>query len=113
MGVDGHSAYRAFATLLDGGELSGCWTHARRKFVEATDEDPRIAGWVLNQIGWLFRWEETCQGLGASERKRVRASHSRLVIERLKRAFYLVAPGDRLRAQAVDSTHSLPQSRRG
>ena len=105
LGVDGHSAYRAFATRRDGVELSGCWTRARRKLVEATAEDPRIAGWVLNQIGWLFHWEETCQGFGATERLRIRASHSRMVVERLKRAFYLLAPRYRpksLMRQAID-----------
>jgi transposase len=91
IGVDGHSAYRAYATRRDGVELIGCWTHARRMFVEAMTEAPRIAGWVLNQIGWLFHWESTIKDLGAVERQRLRSSHSRMVVERLRKAFYCLA----------------------
>ena len=42
---------------------------------------------MLNQIGWLFHWEAQWKGLSAIERQRMRASHSRLVVERLIRAF--------------------------
>ena len=87
IGVDGYGAYRAYASGRKDVELIGCWVHARRKFVEAQTEAPRIAGWVLNQIGWLFHWEAQWKGLSAIERQRMRASHSRPVVERLIRAF--------------------------
>ncbi len=88
LGVDGHSAYRAYAQPRPDVELIGCWAHARRKFMEAKDQSPRVAGWLLNQIAWLFRWEKGRSGqpLSSAVRDRVRASHSRLVIERLGKA---------------------------
>lgn len=94
LGVDGHSAYRAFSKKRQGVGLIGCWTHVRRKFVEAKDEDPRVAGWVLNQIAWLYRWEKSRNGqrLGAAQREAIRASHSRVVVQRLNRALRLLLP---------------------
>ena len=88
LGVDGHSAYRAYVQPRREVELIGCWAHARRKFIEAKGQSPRIAGWVLNQIGWLFRWEKTRGGqlLSGKARDWVRASQSRLVVERLGKA---------------------------
>jgi transposase len=91
IGVDGHSAYRAYATRRNEVQLVGCWAHARRKFVDAMNESPRIAGWLLNQIGWLFHWESTSKGFVPVDRQRLRASHSRMVVERLRKAFYLLA----------------------
>ena len=88
LGVDAHSAYRAYAKTRSNVQLIGCWAHARRKFIEATDEDPRIAGWVLNQISWLFRWEKDSDGsmLSTGCRDSIRASRSPMIIERLHRA---------------------------
>ena len=105
VGVDGYSAYRAYATRREGVELIGCWAHARRKFFEAKAEAPRIVGWVLNQMGWLFHWESTWQKRTTVERQRLRASHSRLVVERLREAFYRLAPRYRpnsLMREAID-----------
>lgn len=54
---DGYSAYPAFAQDRAGVERFGCWAHARRNFYEARDQDPRSAGWLLNQFGLLYHWE--------------------------------------------------------
>ena len=85
---DGYSAYPAFAKEKSGVELLGCWAHARRNFFEAQEEAPRVAGWFLNQIGLLYRWEEGLrQGRAGPVRRQVqRTSHHRMVIERLHRA---------------------------
>lgn len=85
---DGYSAYPAFAKDKKDVALFGCWAHARRGFWEAREQAPGVAGWVLNQIGILYRWEEELRqsraGPGAREARR--ASHSRMVVARLKRA---------------------------
>jgi transposase len=85
---DGYSAYPAFAKGKEGLKLFGCWAHARRGFFEAKEQAPRIAGWVLNQIGLLYGWEEELRQTraGPQLRQSVRASHHRMVVERLHRA---------------------------
>jgi transposase len=85
---DGFSAYPAFAKARSEVVLLGCWAHARRKFFEAQEETPRIAGWILNQIRLLYRWEEELRRSRAGPvlRHVQRSSHHRMVIERLHRA---------------------------
>jgi hypothetical protein len=55
---DGYSAYPAFAKDRQGVKLFGCLARARRGFFEAKEQAPQVAGWILNQIGVLYRWEE-------------------------------------------------------
>lgn len=91
---DGYSAYPAFAKDHAAIELLGCWAHARRNFVEAREQDPRVAGWVLKQIGLLYRWEAQLRESRAGPvlRQVHRSSHHRMVIERLQRALARLAP---------------------
>ena len=86
---DGYAAYRAFAngrgqTIT----LAGCWAHVRRKFYEARESSPRLAGWWLNQIQQLYRIEARLREhrAGPSLRSAVRASESRPIIKRIERA---------------------------
>jgi transposase len=83
---DGFSAYPAFAK--DKIELFGCWAHARRGFFEAKEQAPKAAGWILKQIGTMYEWEEQLRSsrAGPAQRQAVRASHHRMVVERLHRA---------------------------
>jgi transposase len=83
---DGYSAYPAFAK--DKVKLFGCWAHARRGFFEAKEQAPRVAGWILNQIGAMYQWEEQLRQsrAGPNQRQAIRASRHRMVVERLHRA---------------------------
>ena len=86
---DGYAAYRSFANGR--GEsitLAGCWAHARRKFYEARESSPRLAGWLLNQIQHLYRLEAALreQRAGANLRAAMRASQSRPIVKRIERA---------------------------
>ena len=91
---DGYSAYPAFAKEKATLTLFGCWAHARRNFFEAQEQAPRVAGWVLNQIGLLYRWEEELRHnrAGPVLREVQRSSHHRMVIERLGRALKKLQP---------------------
>ena len=91
---DGYSAYPAFAKEKATLTLFGCWAHARRNFFEAQEQAPRVAGWVLNQIGLLYRWEEELRRnrAGPVLREVQRSSHHRMVIERLGRALKKLQP---------------------
>ncbi|MGH9354393.1 MAG: IS66 family transposase [Terriglobia bacterium] len=86
---DGYCAYRAFANGRGGAiELAGCWAHVRRKFHEALEPSPKISGWILRQIQHLYQVEAQLrkQKAGTKLRDAVRASESKPIIERLKRA---------------------------
>ena len=91
---DGYSAYPAFAKDKAGVELIGCLAHARRGFFEAKEQAPQVAGWILNQIGILYGWEEQLRRsrAGPALREALRASHSRMVMQRLKRALEKLGP---------------------
>ena len=85
---DGYSAYPAFAKDKPGIKLFGCVAPMRRGFFEAKEQAPPVAGWILNQIGILDRWED--QGrqsrAGPAAREALRAANSRMVMNRLHRA---------------------------
>jgi transposase len=91
---DGYSAYPAFAKDKTGVELFGCWAHARRGFFEAKEQAPSVAGWILKQIGILYRWEERLRQTraGPVTREVFRASHHQMVVARLHRALNKLQP---------------------
>lgn len=91
---DGYSAYPAFAKGKEGLMLFGCWAHTRRGFFEALEQAPQVAGWIVKQIGMLYRWEgELRQSrAGPGLRDAVRASHHRMVVTRLHRALIRLLP---------------------
>ncbi len=91
---DGYSAYPAFSKDKPGVELIGCLAHARRGFFEAQEQAPSVAGWILNQIGILYRWEEQWRQsrAGPAAREALRAAQSRMVMERLRRALDKLQP---------------------
>jgi hypothetical protein len=91
---DGYSAYPAFAKARTDLTLFGCWAHARRGFFEAKEQAPQIAGWILKQIGLLYRWEAQLRQsrAGPAAREAMRASHHRLVVERIHRALKKLQP---------------------
>lgn len=100
---DGYSAYRAFANGRNGTvALAGCWAHVRRKFYEARESAPRLAGWLLRQLQHLYAIESRLRDkqVGPQLRQAVRASESRPIVARLERVL--------LRLKA--SGKCLPQS---
>jgi len=84
---DAYSAYKAFAQIR-GNSLGGCWAHARRKFKEALElgDSPQRMAWILRQIAHLFIVETVIAGYGPRLREAVRASHSRMIVERIEKA---------------------------
>lgn len=85
---DGYAAYPAFARQHPRPlTLVGCWAHVRRKFHEARDQSPKLTGWLLRQLQHLYRVEAELRELRAGPRLRaaVRASQSRMLVERLHR----------------------------
>jgi transposase len=108
---DGYSAYRAFTDRRQGIELAGCWAHVRRKFYEALEQSPKVAGWLLRQIQNLYRIEADLREHRAGPRLRqaTRASQSRPIVERFQRALVRLKSSGRylpqsLLGQAMDYT---------
>jgi hypothetical protein len=100
---DGYSAYPSFANRRSNTiELAGCWAHVRRKFYEAMEQSPRVAGWLLRQIQNLYRIEANLREhrAGPKLRQAMRASQSRAIVERFQRAL----------ARLKSSGRYLPQS---
>lgn len=86
---DGYAGYRAFVRQhAQPIILAGCWAHVRRKFHEALESSPRLAGWVLRQIQHLYQIEAQLreQQAGPNLVAAIRASQSRMVVQRLERA---------------------------
>jgi transposase len=88
-------AYVAYGSFVKKHErnitLAGCWAHVRRNFYEAREQTPQRCGWILRQIGHLYRIEENLRRSHAGPRKRsaVRVSQSRPICQRLHRALVL------------------------
>lgn len=84
---DGYEGY-ARVVRENGITHAGCWSHARRKFVEAQKVQPKgkvgKADWVLSLIAKLYRVEKKAQGLSATERQSLRDAESRPLIETLE-----------------------------
>ena len=104
---DGYAAYRAFANSRGQAiELAGCWAHVRRKFHEAAESAPRLAGWLLNQIQQLYRIEARLREhrAGPALRAAVRASESRPVVKRIERALLKLKASKRQLPQSLLGT---------
>jgi transposase len=89
---DAYVAYGSFVKKHQGHiTLAGCWAHARRNFYEAREQAPQRCGWILRQIGHLYRIEENLRRSKAGPNKRaaVRMSQSRPICQRLHRALVL------------------------
>jgi transposase len=108
---DGYAAYGAFAASRREVQLAGCWAHARRKFHDAREQAPRTTGWFLRQIQHLYQVEADLRTYrqGPAGRLAVRGAHSRMIVERLKKALVLLKASGRhlpqsLLGQAIDYT---------
>ena len=101
---DGYSAYPAWVKDKPWIKLMGCHAHMRRKFFEASDQNPRLIAWILRQIAHLYHIEEKLREAkaGPALRLAVRYSESRMVHQRLHKAITL-----------LDKRSILPKSKLG
>lgn len=70
---DGYEAYEQFERM-EGITMYGCWAHTRRKFVDALQEDERMAAEAILYIRKLYKVEEDADNavLSPDERKEQR-----------------------------------------
>jgi len=85
---DGYEAYDCFARERGNIVLAGCMAHVRRKFYEAKEQSPKVAGWILKHMQNLYALESQLRKAraGPALRQAERAGLSRPVLARLHRA---------------------------
>ena len=83
--TDGYAAYNKFEKR-EGITLLACMAHARRKFDQAQDNDPKRAGYVLKKIQELYEVESKAreQELSHEQRKELRQKEAKPVLEELE-----------------------------
>jgi len=73
---DAYGAYPSYEKTHEGVVRVGCWAHARRYFVEALENHPKVARVILRLIGRLYqleaKWDEAQVG---AERSALRQKH--------------------------------------
>ncbi|MEI6562464.1 MAG: IS66 family transposase [Verrucomicrobiota bacterium] len=76
---------------------AGCMAHVRRKFHEAREQSPRVAGWILKHIQNLYALEAQLRSTraGPALRNAMRSSQSQPVLARLHRALIRLKTGRR------------------
>jgi transposase len=112
---DGYEAYDCFAKRRGTHiVLAGCLAHVRRKFYEARETAPKVAGWFLKHFQNLYALEDQLRKARAGPRLRQarRTSLSRPILARLHRALVRLKTKHRflprsLMGQAIE--HALHQ----
>lgn len=108
---DGYDAYDQFEKN-DNITVYGCWAHARRKFVDALNENNRRATEALCFIRKIYKVESDADkaGLNADERKEQRLKISyptiRLFETWMKETYLKVLPNSKM-GDAIEYTYSL------
>ena len=79
-------AYGGYNGVVAGNAITraGCWSHARRKFVDAEKTAPEIACEAVTLIGVLFATEQQAKELSVEERLRLRQAQSAPVLATLR-----------------------------
>jgi len=87
-GVLHSDKYGAYESLANKKQLiwCPCWSHIRRKFIEAESGDPSFRAWVLRQIRYLFMLEKIAWTRSEEERLRIRQEKEIPIIDRLIKA---------------------------
>ena len=108
---DGYDAYDQFEKN-DNITVYGCWAHARRKFVDALNENNRLATEAMCFIRKIYKVESDADkaGLNADERKEQRLKISyptiRLFETWMKETYLKVLPNSKM-GDAIEYTYSL------
>jgi transposase len=79
-------AYGGYNGVVAGNQMTraGCWSHSRRKFVDAEKVAPEIAREAVALIGALFRVERQAKDFSVEERLALRQTQSVSVLAKLR-----------------------------
>jgi transposase len=80
--------YGAYESLANRKQIiwCPCWTHIRRKFLEAETGDPHFQAWILRKIRYLFMYERVAWGRSEQERLDIRQTKEAPIIDELIQA---------------------------
>ena len=81
--ADGGSEFNAVIRAM-GLTRAGCWSHARRYFWEAKEEDPKASKEILALYQELFEAERKIAGAALEERRRARSDEILCIITKIK-----------------------------
>lgn len=83
--TDGYIVYDALYENHPGVHLTFCMAHARRKFVDALEDDQKQANHILDEMQLLYALEDKMreEGLGWEQRTKERKEHATPILERL------------------------------
>jgi transposase len=92
---DGYGVYGALARANPGLIPAGCWSHARRKFVEAVEERPKEAGLIVTELCKLYLIERRArdEDLRPEQRFKLRAEASAPILAALRSRLEAWLPG--------------------
>ena len=83
--ADCYSGYEAVRTRSDGRIIrAACASHARRKVLEASNNDPVRAAVLLAMFGELYDIEDRAKLMSAGERRTLRQAEAKPVWERMR-----------------------------
>jgi transposase len=87
-GVVHSDKYGAYEALANAKKIiwCPCWTHIRRKFIEAESGDLKFRNWVLRKIRHLFMFEKVAWARSEEERLRIRLEKEVPIIDELIKA---------------------------
>ena len=79
-------AYGGYNGVVAGNQMTraGCWSHSRRRFIDAEKVAPEIAGEAVDLIDALFRVERQAKGFSVEERLAFRQTHSVPLLAKLR-----------------------------
>ncbi len=83
--TDGYAAYARYVASTEGIDHAQCWTHTRRKFIEAEDSHPELAVEMIELIRQLYQVETSLneKGLQANKKQQYRLEHSKPIIDEI------------------------------
>src|SRR5271166_4864956 len=79
-------AYGGYNGVVAGNQITraGCWSHARRKFIDAEKVAPEMTREAVEWIGVLFRVERQAKDSSVEERLALRQAQSAPVLAKLR-----------------------------
>jgi transposase len=82
-------AYGGYNGVVAGNQMTraGCWSHSRRRFIDAEKVSPEIAREAVDFIDALFRVERQAKGFSVEERLGARQTHSLPLLAQLREKF--------------------------
>jgi transposase len=80
---DGYSVYESYANSVQDTVRAQCWSHARRRFVEAETVEPELVKMALDRLGALYAHEDVIRErhLNGVDKLEYRTEHAKPVVD--------------------------------